>query len=346
MANPIDTYRGQQGLAADTGGYHPDPQLVTWIKLASKQTGADPVALMATALQESGGVLNGKPGDVASGYASWGPFQLREKVGALGKHSHAWASTYAAVLNRAQEFAKYRVRGGRGAAAVQRPANQQLYAQGVDSLLEKAHAIMGGVSAPPGAAGPRSANPAAPARKIRAQSSIQDALDILDAGSTQEADDAFAARGRMITLPGTPARPDSTPVSAGAPGPTLTPGGGWAGTKALADSMKQLGLGSGLSVMSEKRTRKNTASGGVSDHWTGSTNAYAYDLSNGSNPTPQMDAAALRIASALGAAAQWKQQGSQGVLNVTQGGYRYQMLYRTKVGGNHFNHVHIGVRKL
>jgi hypothetical protein len=84
-----------------------------------------------------------------------------------------------------------------------------------------------------------------------------------------------------------------------------------------------------------------TASGGISDHWTGSRTSYAYDLSNGSAPTPQMDKAATQIAAALGVP-NWH----GGVLNVNKGGYRYQVLYRTHVGGNHFNHVHVGVRKL
>jgi hypothetical protein len=33
-----------------------------------------------------------------------------------------------------------------------------------------------------------------------------------------------------------------------------------------------------------------------------------------------------------------------GLVNATHGGYRYQLIYRTNLGGNHFNHVHFGVR--
>jgi hypothetical protein len=31
---------------------------------------------------------------------------------------------------------------------------------------------------------------------------------------------------------------------------------------------------------------------------------------------------------------------------AAHGGYRYQLIYRTYEGGNHFNHVHFGVRDI
>lgn len=60
-----------------------------------------------------------------------------------------------------------------------------------------------------------------------------------------------------------------------------------------------------------------TTSGFVSDHTFGT----AVDLSNGSQPTPQMDALYAAIHPLLGKIFK-------------------QILYRTNVGGNHFNHVH------
>lgn len=152
-----------------------------------------------------------------------------------------------------------------------------------------------------------------------------------------------------------------TPVGAGTvntqtgPGGTVTvdgktvnftPGKTWGGSEQIADQFRNLAETNGLKVMSAKRDRKMTSSGGVSDHWTGSTNSYAFDMSNGTKPTPQMDKYADETAAALGVLDQWKKQGSQGVLNVTKNGYRYQMLYRTDVGGNHYNHVHLGVKKV
>ena len=52
-----------------------------------------------------------------------------------------------------------------------------------------------------------------------------------------------------------------------------------------------------------------------------------------------MDATAKAIATALG-----HPEFSAGVLNVTSGSVRAQLIWRTDVGGNHFNHVHFGVR--
>lgn len=60
-----------------------------------------------------------------------------------------------------------------------------------------------------------------------------------------------------------------------------------------------------------------TASGYVSDH----TQGTAVDFSNGSRPTPQMDALHAAIEPLLGTIFK-------------------QILYRTMVGGNHYNHVH------
>ena len=119
-------------------------------------------------------------------------------------------------------------------------------------------------------------------------------------------------------------------------------GGGWGGSKNIADQFAQVGISNGLQVVSEKRDRKATASGGVSDHWVGSTNAYAYDISNGSAPTGEMDRTAMQIIRSLGG--NWDGK-SAIVMNFHQGGYRIQVLYRTNVGGNHFDHIHVGVRR-
>lgn len=136
MADALGTYRGQNGIKI-AGGY--DPQVVDWIRQAAAETGADPAALLATSLMENGARLGGKPGDNGT---SFGPFQFHIG-GALGSHSPAWASTYPAVLNRAQEFARLKVHGGVGAAAVQRPLDRSTYAAGVNGLLARANAILG-----------------------------------------------------------------------------------------------------------------------------------------------------------------------------------------------------------
>lgn len=133
--DPTAAYRAQQGMAPVTQSY--DPKVVGWIVQAAKATGADPAALLATSIQESGA----RTGAVGDNDTSFGPFQMH-RGGALGSHSPAWANSYDAVLNRAQEFRRLQVHGGPGAAAVQRPADRSLYAQGVGSHLQQAHAIL------------------------------------------------------------------------------------------------------------------------------------------------------------------------------------------------------------
>lgn len=112
-------------------------------------------------------------------------------------------------------------------------------------------------------------------------------------------------------------------------------GGSWGGTKAVADSLV---AGLGLSL-SDKRSTMSTTTGGVSDHWTGCKECWAYDCSGS---VPDMDKAARTIMSRLGA------NYSGGTLEHTteKGGYRIQILYRTLLGGNHFTHIHVGVRKV
>lgn len=124
-------------------------------------------------------------------------------------------------------------------------------------------------------------------------------------------------------------------------------GGSWSGSKAIVDDLREVAndaAGGKLRVISAKRPTRGTASGGISDHWIGKKTAYANDLSNGTHPTPEMDAGAVAIISALGGSYDGK---SELVFTTTTAvpGYRIQILYRTQVGGNHDNHIHMGVDK-
>lgn len=94
----------------------------------------------------------------------------------------------------------------------------------------------------------------------------------------------------------------------------------------------------GLKTTSAKRGTKSTASGGTSDHYIGKRNATARDWAG---PPEQMDKLARSIAGALGA-----RDFRGGVLNVTRGKFRYQLLWKTNVGGNHYDHVHLGVQRV
>jgi len=116
-------------------------------------------------------------------------------------------------------------------------------------------------------------------------------------------------------------------------GGLTTPGGGWGGSEAPALAIARL---SGLTVSSQKRDRQMTASGGVSDHWTGSKSSYAVDLATSGSAG---DAAFMKIMAGLGypnlKPGQWH--------NLTIGGYRYQVGWRTP---GHYDHIHVGVKKL
>lgn len=93
-------------------------------------------------------------------------------------------------------------------------------------------------------------------------------------------------------------------------------------------------------VAIKNATHGPTVTGNQSDHQGPPRVAWAADLSNGSAPTPQMD----KLAAALAKRFDIPWTGS-GLVTATSGGYRYQLIYRTMQGGNHFNHVHFGVRK-
>lgn len=143
-------------------------------------------------------------------------------------------------------------------------------------------------------------------------------IDTLDALS--EAQDEGAAAAPPIGL---------------SAGQLLRPGGGFGGSEAPVRRAIRIGASNGLVVTSLKRSTGSTGS----DHHVSQRQSFAADQSNGSAPTPQMDRAAQAIAAALG-----HPSFRAGVLNVTHGPARAQLLWRTNVGGNHFNHVHFGVR--
>lgn len=84
-----------------------------------------------------------------------------------------------------------------------------------------------------------------------------------------------------------------------------------------------------------------TVNGNRSDHQGPPGVAWAADMSNGSSPTPQMDALARDLARKFDIP--WN---GSGLVTVTHGHYRYQLIYRTNEGGNHYNHVHFGIRKV
>lgn len=92
-----------------------------------------------------------------------------------------------------------------------------------------------------------------------------------------------------------------------------------------------------------------SSSGLPSDHWTG----FAVDICSSQNGFPAtgggkgdlIAAAAFRVAGQPQAAA--LASGKRGgLVNVNHAGYRFQIIWKTNEGGNHFNHVHVGIKRL
>jgi hypothetical protein len=124
-----------------------NPRVVEAILASAQRYKADPVALLATALQESGARYNA----VGDQGTSFGPFQYH-RGGALGTHTPQWAMSNAEIDAEAQRFGQYQIHGGKGAAALQRPADPVGYASAVQAKLAQARQILaqqGASGAPP-----------------------------------------------------------------------------------------------------------------------------------------------------------------------------------------------------
>jgi hypothetical protein len=127
--------------------------------------------------------------------------------------------------------------------------------------------------------------------------------------------------------------------SADNPWAWFAPGGRNQGTEDLAQALAAIALAANPPLyISDGWGRRWGAS--TSDHHVGRTDSWAVDLAvrGIQRPTPQTEEAARRVAEALGRPG-W----TGGNLKVIIGDYRFQVLW--KVGG-HYNHVHVGVRKV
>lgn len=94
--------------------------------------------------------------------------------------------------------------------------------------------------------------------------------------------------------------------------------------------------GQPLTVGTGSNHNQMTTSGNVSDHWTGR----AADVPASGAELTRLGQAALRAAGMSKAQAR---KATGGVYNLTWHGRRVQILFNTKVGGNHFNHLHVGI---
>jgi hypothetical protein len=104
--------------------------------------------------------------------------------------------------------------------------------------------------------------------------------------------------------------------------------------------------GKPLVVTSARRPGAITANGNVSDHASGNALDFGMAANGGTNDGPIGDriaAAALMVAGwSDSRAAAWARGG--GLVDVFVAGLRIQIIWKTDEGGDHHDHVHVGVR--
>jgi hypothetical protein len=144
--------------------------------------------------------------------------------------------------------------------------------------------------------------------------------------------------GPSVSLGGGAAAPGNTKVM-------LAPGADRPGVKTSHYLRRVLsgvaGIPGGITITTGSNHNQMTVNGNQSDHWTG----HAADIGVPVD-SPRGDLIAGRVLMRLGVprarARQMARHG--GLFNVQYGGHRWQVIWKTYEGGNHHNHVHVGVR--
>ena len=123
-------------------------------------------------------------------------------------------------------------------------------------------------------------------------------------------------------------------------------GGNWGGSLPKLISLLPMGQWKPSSL---KRTKRGTKSGFMSDHYEGNEIAYAADF--GLNTTFNGDSKAatdfaIKVARNAGKdISSWDQYVGKSFKHNTSDGFRVQIIWQSNVGGNHYDHVHVGVKK-
>ena len=123
-------------------------------------------------------------------------------------------------------------------------------------------------------------------------------------------------------------------------------GGDWGGSLPKLISLLPFGVWKPTSL---KRPRQSTRSGFMSDHYEGNSIAYAADFGlNTTFGSRKEDATKFAIAVARNAGSNvssWEPFNGNSFKYNTPDGYRVQVIWLSNVGGNHYDHVHVGVKK-
>lgn len=149
----------------------------------------------------------------------------------------------------------------------------------------------------------------------------------------------LAAAPTVATVVPVPAAAPIPFVAPIAPEQWFAPSGKNQGTEGLAMFLAGVALRDNVPLYISETVGRRTGSPN-SDHYVGRTDSWAVDVAvrGIQQPTPQTHLAAKRISTALGEA-NW----AGGDLTRTINGYRFQVLWLVE---GHYNHVHVGVRKL
>jgi hypothetical protein len=123
-------------------------------------------------------------------------------------------------------------------------------------------------------------------------------------------------------------------------------GGNWGGSLPKLISLLPMGKWQPTSL---KRTTKGTKSGFMSDHYIGNTIAYAADFGLRTTFKGDKRAAtnfAISVARNTGKdVTSWDPYIGNSFKYNTPDGFRVQVIWQSNVGGNHYDHVHVGVKK-
>lgn len=122
--------------------------------------------------------------------------------------------------------------------------------------------------------------------------------------------------------------------------------GNWAGSLPKLISILPMGNWRPTSL---KRERESTRSGYTSDHYAGNINAYAADFGLNTTFGNNKESAtkfAVSVANNAGAGiTSWGPYEGKELTHYTTDGFRVQIIWLSNVGGNHYDHVHVGVKR-
>ena len=123
-------------------------------------------------------------------------------------------------------------------------------------------------------------------------------------------------------------------------------GGNWGGSMPKLISLLPMGNWKATSL---KRPKRSTKSGFMSDHYEGNLTSYAADFGLNTTFNGDKKAAtdfAIKVARNTGAnVTSWDPYVGNSFKYNTKDGYRVQVIWLSNVGGNHYDHVHVGVKR-